>query len=105
MHEIIRNRIRNLYYADHFHCTHIGGYGEKVFGPPVRFDCYQAEKVTMVKNREGQDVVSNTQLYFDGYLEISLDDEFSWDINRKQVIAFSRFRGLIANRGTTVVYL
>jgi hypothetical protein len=105
MHQVIRRRIKNLYSAEHFRCLGKDSYGDAEFAEGIMHDCYKAEKITLVKNELGEDEASNTQLYFDGYMEVTFDDEFEVERRRHRVIAYSRFKGLKPNTGTTVVYL
>lgn len=41
-------------------------YGAPVFGDPVELACFSQEIQSMVRNAEGQEVISEQTLYFDG---------------------------------------
>ena len=47
------------------------GTGSEVFGDAVQGLCYPEGSCTVVRNRKGVDVTSNTKLYIDGDVQIS----------------------------------
>lgn len=102
----IRKRLQDLDTVVHHVCTARTGYGDKTFAPsPVLYPCYNEEKVRTVRDSTGEEVVSMRQLYIDGVLSVGSDDEFTFEGKQYPLLAFSRYRGLKANTGTTVVYL
>lgn len=78
--------------------------GAKIYGEPTDSLCYAEGKVTVVKNKQGKEVVSNTRLYVDGDTIIKALDKVVFDNNESEVQAVSAFyeRGKISLR---VVYL
>lgn len=99
-------RKRLLDNAIHHVCIARTGYGDKTFAPlPLTMSCLNEEKVTKVRNLQGETVISMRQLYFDGFLSVGSDDEFTFETVQYPIQALSRFRGLKAGTGTTVVYL
>lgn len=86
-------------------CTGTSGYGDKLFDPDLTLPCFRSGKETTVRNLHGVEVVSALQLYFDGILTVSGNDEFIFKGKTYQVLSYSHYDGLRANTGTTVVYL
>jgi len=78
---------------------------EKVYDPPIERRCYKASKVTMVRNAQGEEVVSNIQLYFDGLFPTSANDLIQLDGKSYNIVAWQPFDGLKTGTGTTVGYL
>lgn len=69
------------------------GTGSKQFGEDVRAVCYAQGETVFVKNVDGEEVTSNTQLYFDGNVTINvLDCVTFYDVryNIKSIAAFYR---------------
>lgn len=81
------------------------GYGDKEYGQDVHLMCYMHEKVTMVKDKTGEEVVSTTTLYLDGMLPITTEDLMRIDGVEHAIITVSRYIGLPGDNGKTVVYL
>lgn len=80
-------------------------YGDDVYDEPVALSCYKEEKISIVKNMDGEEVVSTHILYLDGILEMDGQDTITIDDDTRPIQAFSRFPGLQLGKGTTVVYL
>lgn len=47
------------------------GTGTIIYGDTVSVKCFAVEKVTLVMDKTGAEVISNTQLYIDGSISIS----------------------------------
>lgn len=67
------------------------GTGDKVFGEPIDVFCYPKGEVTVVRNWQGVEVVSNTSLYVDGTVSVSNLDEVVFEGENKPVQAVSTF--------------
>lgn len=80
-------------------------YGDFSFADPEPLLCYKEAKNRLVKNREGIEVISTTQLYCDGVSPAFLGDEIEVDNVRRPIIMLTPYDGLKPNTGTTVVYL
>lgn len=69
------------------------GTGSKLFGDDVSATCYAQGETVSVKNADGEEVTSSTQLYFDGNVTINILDRVtfygvSYDI--QSIAAFYR---------------
>lgn len=80
-------------------------YGDKGYDTPILRMCYREGKVSMVRNTEGNEVVSSLRLYFDGLFVVSGNDLFVVAGEKYPVLAYSQYDGLRPGTGTTVVYL
>lgn len=67
------------------------GTGDKEFGPQRSATCYPQGDVKVVRNSTGVEVVSNTQLIFDGIESINEMDEIIFDGKIVTIHAVSTF--------------
>lgn len=96
---------RRLHLVQHKMWQAQDSYGDNSYFPPYDVTCYKEERITTVKNMAGVEVTSSSRLYFDGILELTGHDLFVIDTIDTPILAFSRFDGLEAGTGTSVVYL
>lgn len=100
-----RLKKRLTHTATHHPCTSQNAYGDRTFGTPIDRNCFRDGRVTMVKNIEGEEVVSSITLYFDGLFPISVKDHFVFEGKEYPVINYQPYDGLEMNHGTTAVYI
>ena len=81
------------------------GRGDKQFADPVELPCFRASKISVVRTLAGDERASALQLYFDGIVDLSGQDEILFAGTQYPVLAYSPFDGLKEGTGLTVVYL
>ncbi len=52
-------------------------YGQPVYGAPVSYSARVQEKVKMIRDTQGQQVVSTSQVYFDGSVTVTVKDRIT----------------------------
>lgn len=67
------------------------GTGSKIFGDALDALCYAEGSIKVVKNELGEEVVSNSQLYFDGSQDISVQDNVIFEGTEKHIISVNTF--------------
>ena len=67
------------------------GTGSKVYGDSISTRCYAVGELHVVKNNKGEEVTSNTQLYFDGSENIKVTDKITFDGNDYEIQSISTF--------------
>lgn len=99
---------RSLDTVEYFRAIAVDDYGDYTHAPPVTMECFQEERLSKVKDDEGEEQLSTVTLYFDGRIKFQPGaDKFKLEGDDREylVLAASRFRGLKPGTGTTVVYL
>jgi hypothetical protein len=74
-------------------CVGRNGTGAKQYAEPVSTLCYAQGESVVVTNAQGEEVVSNSQLYFDGNTLISIIDKITFenvDCDIKSINTFYR---------------
>lgn len=106
MDPVIKKRLLDT--VEYLRATTKDDYGDYEHAQPVEMACYQEEKMSTVKDESGEEQLSTVSLYFDGRIKFHPGaDKFKLEGDEREylVLAASRFRGLKAGTGTTVVYL
>lgn len=67
------------------------GTGGEIFGDPIDGLCYPEGSVTIVRNRKGVNIASNTKLYMDGDVQISDLDCVIFDGKEHRVQAITDY--------------
>ena len=67
------------------------GAGTKIFGPEVDAMCYPEGDVKIVTDEFGSEVVSTTQLYVDGTLQIKVTDEVIFEGETRPIHRINTF--------------
>lgn len=94
--------------VEYFRAIAKDDYGDYTHAPPVTMQCFQEERLSTVKDKDGEERLSTVTLYFDGRIKFQPGaDKFKLEGDDREylVLAASRYRGLKPGTGTTVVYL
>lgn len=103
MHAQIKKR--RLHEVTLYRCLDRDSYGDKTFDEGTEMQCYKADEQKEIRTLEGELSLSHTQLYLDGVLKLSGQEEVLVEERRHPVQGFRRFDGLKSGAGTTVIYL
>lgn len=67
------------------------GTGDKTFGELINAKCYPVADIRIIRNFNGIDVTSNTQLYIPGSITIKSDDVIVYEGTEYAIQAISTF--------------
>lgn len=81
------------------------GTGQKVYGEPIKTKCYAVGKVETVTDDKGVEVVSKTQLYFDGTEKISSNDAVIFNESETNILSIGLFYDTKGKLDLKVVYI
>jgi hypothetical protein len=92
----------------HLVCTGTDSYNQGIYdAPPVDYLCISEGKINVIRNMEGEQVVTALRLYISGKVVVTPKDKFVFDGVTYPILARSFFKGngIPGYVGTTVVYL
>lgn len=67
------------------------GAGTKIFAPDIDALCYPKEDVKLVVDKDGAEVVSTTELYVDGTVDIKVTDDVVFEGAQKPIKRLGSF--------------
>jgi len=72
---MLQNYLRQKLVVEHF--VDSNEYDEYAYSEPVEYRARIQQKVKMVRNNQGQEVVSNAQIYLEGKVSITVKDRIT----------------------------
>jgi hypothetical protein len=93
--------------VQHLACTGTDSYNQGVYDLPVDYLCISEGKINVIRNMDGEQVVSALRLYISGKLLVTSKDKFKFNGLTYPILAYSFFagNGIPGYVGTSVVYL
>lgn len=80
-------------------------YGDPEYGVPQDITCYVEDKITVVKNREGVEVVSNSVFYIDGDVKVIYNDVLKFNGEEYSIQNISTIRDKHGTKLLKMVYV